>query len=626
MSGLDISGADHECARFDAFTPSAASAPPAPFARIEVDEFARQLFTLWDQRASSWEEEARSCIVRVWFVDHGGAQPHGLAPRDVRIYMPVWSWRTHIWQIWADQVIPGVGLDYHLVEPFPPTSDIQVAAHVLLVQRAVPNWLTSIVTCRDFSTEPESFHQFAVTTLNPIPFEVFLQAFGLFELCVGAMPSRECQVWLRDELLRPGVPVTGIMGLSFEIHVRMREPDVAPAEAVEAPVLLQLSHLLTHRSTPDSSPVSISLDVRSPTARTSHAIRLTGLGSLSGHLPSYVTIEGTPTSELVGEELRSFGIDAQCVIAANGTMALVFLDPWPLPADQLLLIFTDSSITVPDEEAVFLHQVEMADYSELDFMVLLYKFGVEKAVIQRTIHCLPGLMEVVFVHSEGMLAARDVPLRIQKPWPARTHEMRRTSTPLWTPPTTSTLPKCLLDLDLTTVDLQQLFGSAQHSLCTSLDGLELPEVTMKATRALTERSHFDRLVIYMDGSSQSRHKHHSPAFNEEFDVPDAWSFVVLGETFVNENDSDLSLVGWSAHQVRCDPEHPWHVGALHLSSAVAEREALFWAMLWRIGYNSNIPTIFRSDSMLAIGQASGALGPAVCDLSFQILRGSAQLL
>ena len=625
LSGLDIPGADHECSRFDAFTPSAASTPPAPFARIEVDEFARQLFTLWDQRASSWEEEARSCIVRVWFVDHGGAQPHGLAPRDVRIYMPVWSWRTHIWQIWADQVIPGVALDYFLVEPFPPTSDIQVAAHVLLVQRAVPNWLTSIVTCRDFSTEPESFHQFAVTTLNPIPFEVFLQVFGLHDLCFGVLPSRECQVWLRDELLRPGVPVQGIMGLSFEIQVRLRDSVVAPAEAVEAPVLLQLSQHLTRAPVAVADQEAESFDLLSPQARTCSAVRLVGLGTLMGQLPTYVTVEGEPTSITVGDELRAFGIEAQCVISATGTLALAFSGPWPLSADHLLVLFTDSSITIPDEAASFIHQVEMGDYSELDFMVMLYKFGIEKAVILHTTYCLPGLLEVVFVHSEGKLAEMESIKRPLKPWPPRVQSEQRDG-PFWSPQDDYVLPDCLLDLDLQMEDLSQLFHSSMGTLCTSLDGLDLPEVTSTAVQSLSLRTQFDRLVIYMDGSSQSRHKHHSPAFNEDFDIPDSWSFVVLGETFINETESDLSLVGWCAHQVRCDPDHPWFVGATHLSSAIAEREALFWALLWRIGYNSTTPTIFRSDSMLAIGQASGTLGPSVCDLSFKMLRGSSQLL
>ena len=99
LSGLDLPGDARECERFDAITPSEGSAPVAPFEGIETDDFAHRLFAFWDQSATSWEEEARCCIIKVWFVDHGGAHPHGLEPRDVRVYMPVWSWRTLHWQI-----------------------------------------------------------------------------------------------------------------------------------------------------------------------------------------------------------------------------------------------------------------------------------------------------------------------------------------------------------------------------------------------------------------------------------------------------------------------------------------------------------------------------------------------
>ena len=42
--------------------------------------------------------------------------------------------------------------------------------------------------------------------------------------------------------------------------------------------------------------------------------------------------------------------------------------------------------------------------------------------------------------------------------------------------------------------------------------------------------------------------------------------------------------------------------------------------------NSRLPTLFRSDSQLAIGQAQGSIGSLHCDMSFQALRGSFQLL
>ena len=90
--------------------------------------------------------------------------------------------------------------------------------------------------------------------------------------------------------------------------------------------------------------------------------------------------------------------------------------------------------------------------------------------------------------------------------------------------------------------------------------------------------------------------------------------------------SDLTLIGWSAHQVRTDPHNDWYIGADRVGSAIAEREALCWSLLWRIGQNSNIPTVFRSDSMLALQQAKGAIGSLACDTSFKMLRGCAQLL
>jgi len=111
----------------------------------------------------------------------------------------------------------------------------------------------------------------------------------------------------------------------------------------------------------------------------------------------------------------------------------------------------------------------------------------------------------------------------------------------------------------------------------------------------------------MDGSSQSRSKHISPLLNEEIGIPDSWSFLVLGETYLPDSTPDLTLIGWSAHQVRTDPHNDWYIGADRIGSAIAEREALCWSLLWRIGQNSNIPTIFRSDSMLALQQAQGAI-------------------
>ena len=185
---------------------------------------------------------------------------------------------------------------------------------------------------------------------------------------------------------------------------------------------------------------------------------------------------------------------------------------------------------------------------------------------------------------------------------------------------------CNLDRGVTSADLAAFFTSSKGTLCTSFEGLDLPDICVDKFAQLAHRSQFDRLVIYTDGSSQTRHRHIDPFLNEEIGIPDAWCFLVLGETYVSSSSSEFTLIGWSAHQVRCGADHPWSLGADRTGSAIAEREALTWAMLWRIGQNSCIPTIFRSDSMLTLQQAQGVIGASQCDSSFQILRGCGQLL
>ena len=139
----------------------------------------------------------------------------------------------------------------------------------------------------------------------------------------------------------------------------------------------------------------------------------------------------------------------------------------------------------------------------------------------------------------------------------------------------------------------------EHSQCDCLcqvtDGLHLPDIVLQALEKLEHLDHVERLVVYTDGSSFSGGSHLSPEQIEEQLTPDAWAFVVLAEQY-DEPTSKLALLGWKAHQVRCNPDSPWHIGSRATGAWISEREALTWAFLWRLGLNSTIPTTFRSDS------------------------------
>ena len=62
------------------------------------------------------------------------------------------------------------------------------------------------------------------------------------------------------------------------------------------------------------------------------------------------------------------------------------------------------------------------------------------------------------------------------------------------------------------------------------------------------------------------------------------------------------------------------IGADRIGSEVCEREALFWSALWRLSFNTNIPTTFCTDSLTAERQGRGLDGAAVAGLSYRLLR------
>ena len=234
------------------------------------------------------------------------------------------------------------------------------------------------------------------------------------------------------------------------------------------------------------------------------------------------------------------------------------------------------------------------------------------------------ITEVHFKESLGEMHTSPGKPKILPPWPQ--HQQVRKLDKMYHASRTEPSSDCILNCGITTDDLQAFFTSTKGSLCTSFENLDMPEICSQHFATLSHHSHFDRLVVYADGSSQARSRHIAPQLNEEVGIPDAWCFLVLGETYTSSTTSELSLIGWSSHQVRYGTDPDWHVGADRIGSAIAEREALTWAMIWRIGQNSNIPTLFRSDSLLALQQAKGDIGSLCCDMSFQTLRGCAQLL
>jgi len=183
------------------------------------DPFLEDLAGLWELLAFSWEDEPRSGMVLVWFVDHHWPEPYCLAPRAVQLFPAIQEWRQRIWQAWEDEIVPGAALDFHLVIPKPPTAEHRVIAHILLVQRQQPRWATVIVSVFDARAPEPEVRQMAITLPDQIQMDDLLQVIGVHRECTMVPPTLRCTAWHHDHTLRRGVPLPGRSGISILMQI-----------------------------------------------------------------------------------------------------------------------------------------------------------------------------------------------------------------------------------------------------------------------------------------------------------------------------------------------------------------------------------------------------------------------
>jgi len=195
-------------------------------------------------------------------------------------------------------------------------------------------------------------------------------------------------------------------------------------------------------------------------------------------------------------------------------------------------------------------------------------------------------------------------------------------------------PDCQLQTSFGCCDLQDLFHSGLEVLTTQFEVLPLSEslrqdlhqYEIKPLTTTQELDHYDRLLIFTDGSSIPAMRRMMPERADELGHPDTWAFVVVAESFETMQHSKLTILGWTAQPVRYDPNESSYAGITRTGSDMAERSALIGVAMWRLSLNHGITTVFCPDSLQGGGQAAGNLGTAAPDESYKLLRSLFQAL
>ena len=407
-----------------------------------------------------------------------------------------------------------------------------------------------------------------------------------------------------DSLLQPSATpstaphqgVSGAAGGSLQPHVSDRWCAVDLPPAVGR-ITLSLESLLSAQQT---------------------IVELTG-PQCSPPFPNQLEMTIPVTTETIAQELRSWG--HECTIHGTEDPHTFFC------VSHSLLKGGDAFVYIGHEDphhsfGRFLTNNTLLD--EMDHMRYLATLGITRAAILQTLQIAPGIAAIYFdVGAQGQLSSKDK--EPGQPPPRQPSTTRRSYQPNFgdhRPAATLTLP---LPMD----EIHKLFGSGSNVLVTSLEGIDIPRVCSEALTQCQPQLTFDdidRLLIYVDGSSDPKHRHHHPTWVEEEGTEDTWAFVVLGERYIDEDCSQTVFFGWSAQCVVHDSTAKCFAGAPRIGSDVAELEALFWAGLWRLSLGHNIPTRFCFDSIYAGHFAGGICGSTSPSTLHRNLRGVFQSL
>eukprot|EP00435_Cladocopium_sp_Y103_P064502 s2_g26.t1 len=569
-----------------------------PSMRLEdQSRFVQTLHVLWSQRARAGPANIERLLhITTWYVD-GVYVAQNDGHRTASLGDDFTTWEEELRAIWSDLQDASLEIDFVIVQPTPPGFPLD-EVHVLLFQQVDRGHSGILITVYDNAVNQGAPFTLAAVVPQAVDRQAIIVAAGRMLDCDPRHVNIHCSTWREGTEILSAQPVQASHGHSFILqiyHAALRSWDDQVAEDDEAPVVL-LQRSLTK------------------------IVSLSRVGDFPVHPPEHIEVPIDATACELVSELLNWGHACDVTPLRFRDRAFCIHADWHLRSTHRLFVFENEDAT--DVEGFCAHPFE-ADPSDLALMQFLYRIGYEKAVIlARHVESAVSVL-VIFGESTGSVALKESKSRVNPPWPAP--QPCVPEAPVFDCQQTWT-PDCLLHLGVSLTDLQAFFQSSQNVLASTFDGIEIPDVSVQSVADLTSLDSFDRLVIYVDGTSQPSQKHKPPAWIDSEGVPDAWAFLVLGEQYQPDGSSAFCLVGWQAQQVRYLPESPSFAGAQHTGSIVAEREGLIFAALWRLGLNSNRPTVFRSDSLLSCDQAQGRIGTATLDTSFTLLRGLFQAL
>ena len=201
-----------------------------------------------------------------------------------------------------------------------------------------------------------------------------------------------------------------------------------------------------------------------------------------------------------------------------------------------------------DAQGAFLHTASKP-LSEIELMQFLYTCGYWRATIIAIQDLGQGFTRILFTNVTVQQTVQPETHRTTPSWPAPLTSPG-TNMPFFEVPSHIPDDDCVIGFGIPLQEVNEFFASADGILYRDPRGLDLPETTaaLRISES-TDLAHFDRILIYTDGSSHAQDVHRPPIWNAERGRADTWSFVIVGECFQSPEHHIIEVIGWSTQEV-----------------------------------------------------------------------------
>ena len=166
-------------------------------------EFIGELLQAVTQRLPHFGTTLSNAIfVETWFSDHV-RRPHSGIGRVVRLEADFRTWYTAIVMAWEDHIDPFQALACYIADPQPDGGDPEVMVHLVLVQQAQPNRVTTLVSISDTAEDPWHPRLMCLTLSQTHLRQDLLDLVDLDHRCATSSPDVQCRMWWHEHEITP---------------------------------------------------------------------------------------------------------------------------------------------------------------------------------------------------------------------------------------------------------------------------------------------------------------------------------------------------------------------------------------------------------------------------------------